>query len=460
MGQWDTKERIMKECINCQKEFTPNRKDAKYCSVSCKNEFHRNKSKVELEELSEVSEENEVSQTVPSVPNSVQVVESVPTMGHPQELIKEKHEQLELEIKSDQERIEQLYKLIDYIPEKIEKLEMDIISKTDEIRQQEDTIKIQDVEFYNLFLNQRYIKEQQSGSSLHFYKCTFISKFSDEHEEIQEMKGLIEENINVSKRIINGLITTIKRLESDKKRLDEMLKSVHTRLEHKNKRLMELDKLIFVPKPKVVTPKCKPLPKQKGTIGAGDLLNLEFETFQLDGELGRFLGELDRNMTAIALTGDSGAGKSYFSFQMAKAFADHGLTVKYFSLEEGIGRLTQQKIVKYNIHNELALSGEGTLKDVRRDAKLYDVIVVDSFSKLNAKAPDFEKLRNDFPKTIFIIIFQKTTSGAIRGGSSILFNSSATIDVHFKDEVRVATMKKGRYGTIGWVYDIEGDGIL
>ena len=80
---------------------------------------------------------------------------------------------------------------------------------------------------------------------------------------------------------------------------------------------------------------------------------------------------------------------------------------------------------------------------------------LDSFQKLNVKAEEFERLRQDFPETIFIIIVQKTSSGAMRGGASIKFNSSATIDVQIRDNERVAVMEKGRYGTIGWVYSID-----
>ncbi|MCB9335476.1 MAG: hypothetical protein H6586_04960 [Flavobacteriales bacterium] len=48
----------------------------------------------------------------------------------------------------------------------------------------------------------------------------------------------------------------------------------------------------------------------------------------------------------------------------------------------------------------------------------------------------------------------------MRGGSSIKFNSSATIDVQLKDDERIAVMEKGRYGTIGWVYSIDGGMII
>ncbi len=191
-------------------------------------------------------------------------------------------------------------------------------------------------------------------------------------------------------------------------------------------------------------------------IGAGDLQEMIFETFTLSGELGAFLGHLDRNKTCFALTGDSGAGKSHFSFEIANLFiTDQGFRVKYFSLEEGVGRLTQEKVAKYSFGNELSLAAKGTIEDVRAAAKEYPMVIVDSFNSLGAKAEEFERLRMDFPQTIFLLIFQKTTAGTIRGGSAIKYNSSATIDVVRRDGERVAIMEKGRYGTIGWEYSIS-----
>tara|TARA_R110001592_G_scaffold45430_2_gene145168 strand:- start:7309 stop:8055 length:747 start_codon:yes stop_codon:yes gene_type:complete len=51
-------------------------------------------------------------------------------------------------------------------------------------------------------------------------------------------------------------------------------------------------------------------------------------------------------------------------------------------------------------------------------------------------------VKTRFSKNYFIIIFQKTVSGSMRGGSSIKFNSSATIDVQIKDGERIAFMEK------------------
>ena len=215
--------------------------------------------------------------------------------------------------------------------------------------------------------------------------------------------------------------------------------------------------------PKPVIPKriiTKPEPSGN-SIGAGDLQHVHFQTFRLPGELGAFLGELDHNKTCFALTGDSGAGKSWFSFEIARLFiTGMGFSVKYFSLEEGVGKLTQEKVAAYGLGNELNLAGTGSLEDVRKAAKEYPMVVVDSFTSLDTKVTEFERLRTDFPNTLFLLIFQKTTAGNMRGGSSIKYNSSATINVIKRDGQRIAIMEKGRYGTIGWEYSITNKQVI
>lgn len=132
---------------------------------------------------------------------------------------------------------------------------------------------------------------------------------------------------------------------------------------------------------------------------------------------------------------------------------DEGYRTRYYCLEEGFGALTQQKIHNYDISPDVEFAAQATLADVRRHAGKYDLIVIDSFNKLNVGSDEFERLRTDFPRTIFI--FQKTTSGSIRGGSSNLFNNATTIDVVRDGDDRIAHMVKGRYGTQGWRYSIS-----
>ena len=202
--------------------------------------------------------------------------------------------------------------------------------------------------------------------------------------------------------------------------------------------------------------------KLSGEVSPADLKAMEFDTFKLESELGEFLGDLERNMLAFALTGDSGVGKSTFSYQLAKLFLDHGLNAKYFSLEEGVGRLTKEKVSKAKIDDDapLSITGKGTLREVRAAAKQCDLILIDSFQKLGAKPEEFDRLRQDFPETIFIVIFQKTTTGKIRGGSMIRYDSAATINLTWEGNERVAIMEKSRYGTQSWVYSLNRNAVI
>ncbi len=202
-------------------------------------------------------------------------------------------------------------------------------------------------------------------------------------------------------------------------------------------------------------------------ITGSSIRNLTFHTFELDGELGKFFGKLERYKLAIALTGDSGAGKSNFSFRICRIFMERGFRIKYYSLEEGIGALTKQKVLDNKLESDnFSITDTGTMDTLRTDAQRYDLIAVDSFGKLTRDPKEFDGLRQEFPDTVFLCIFQKTTDGKVRGGSSIVFDSSATIDVvEVRDTEkkvidRVATMKKGRYGTSGWVYSIMQDKII
>lgn len=224
---------------------------------------------------------------------------------------------------------------------------------------------------------------------------------------------------------------------------------------------INLDRL--TPKPVLILTKEKSKYKpQIRSYSGSEILRMEFDTLELDGELGRFLGKLQRERCAIALTGDSGAGKSTFSYQLAKAFLKKNLSVAYFALETGFTESVKQLIETHKINQyKFEAFDEGSIDDVRNAAPHFDCVIVDSYSKISAKPEDFESLRQDFPNTFFILIFQKTTDGKIRGGSSILFNSTATIDLRItKGGHRLALMQKSRYETENFVYSIDNDMLL
>lgn len=189
-------------------------------------------------------------------------------------------------------------------------------------------------------------------------------------------------------------------------------------------------------------------------IGAADFLKLKIETFQLKGKLGKFLGKLERQMLAIALVGDPGAGKSTMVVALTQLFHLSNFKVIFYSLELGKSKPLQDMIKRYPFDNRVRIEGSGNIDDVRTSAEKYDVIIVDSFGKLGCKADAWDQLRQDFPNTIFLAVFQKTTTGSTRGGSSVDYDASIVINMVKEKETgkRVAIMRKNRYGTQGWKY--------
>ncbi len=160
------------------------------------------------------------------------------------------------------------------------------------------------------------------------------------------------------------------------------------------------------------------------------------EKIELPGDLGKFLGYVERYEYSILLRGEKGAGKTRMMYQMMNTFAKAGFKVGCFSLEIG----KQSNIVKdmrnaylsptiaHNVF--IADSAPNGLDDIRNAAKQFDVICVDSWGKIpGVKADDFDKLRKEFPKTMFIIIFQSTTNGTARGGSMPEYDAGIVIQV-------------------------------
>lgn len=187
------------------------------------------------------------------------------------------------------------------------------------------------------------------------------------------------------------------------------------------------------------------------------------DSFRLPGDLGKLLGDLERFELAITLEGDQGGGKTRFGYQLADAFANIGNRIAVFSLEIGkrsdlIRRMREEYVDPTNL-SKIFITDQlpDGFETIRKAAKDFDAIIIDSWNKLNVHSSQFDKLRKDFPDTIFIVIFQRTTQGTIRGGTAPLFDAGINLEVvkvddTFKNNYAVAT--KNRYGETGLQYNI------
>ena len=167
-------------------------------------------------------------------------------------------------------------------------------------------------------------------------------------------------------------------LITDRLEIQYRITKANNELESYSKELTELKAIDLENLP----PKFNPKKGNKITINqkmpakgltADQVSKMRFDSLILNGELGLFLGELQRKKCAIALTGDSGAGKSTFSFQLAKAFLDKDKSVGYFSLESGITETTKKLIDSFGINSsKFEIYGDGTLDDIRKLSLKYD----------------------------------------------------------------------------------------
>lgn len=192
-------------------------------------------------------------------------------------------------------------------------------------------------------------------------------------------------------------------------------------------------------------------------------------SFRLPGDLGKLLGDLERFELAITLEGDQGGGKTRFGYQLADAFAGLGNQIAVFSLEIGkrsdlIRRMREDYIDPAN-HSKIFITDQlpDDFDTIRKAAQQFDVVIIDSWNKLNVHSSQFDKLRKDFPNTIFIVIFQRTTQGTIRGGTAPLFDAGINLEVvkvddTFQNNYAIAT--KNRYGETGLQYNIHSGQIM
>ncbi|MBN2635999.1 MAG: hypothetical protein JXR61_06995 [Prolixibacteraceae bacterium] len=160
------------------------------------------------------------------------------------------------------------------------------------------------------------------------------------------------------------------------------------------------------------------------------------DKIDLPGDLGRFLGYVERYEYSILLRGEKGAGKTRMLYQMMNTFAKAGFKVGCFSLEIGkqsnLIRDMRNQYISPTIANSVFIADNvpNGLEDIKAAARQFDVVAIDSWGKIpGTKADDFDKLRKEFPKTMFIVIFQSTTNGTARGGSMPEYDAGIVIQV-------------------------------
>ncbi|HLF53532.1 ArdC family protein [Flavobacterium sp.] len=158
----------------------------------------------------------------------------------------------------------------------------------------------------------------------------------------------------------------------------------------------------------------------------------EYEYYNIeDAEIADFLGNVEKKnkeSVVITLAGGQGSMKTRMLFKMMNAFAQN-YKCGHASIEEHPeSALYNSKVDQYlndkAMHN-ITAPEISTVTDLHNLISQNDVVLIDSFPKLQEMCKGFEvdkDLRKKYDGKLFIIIFQLTTDGKMRGGSKSQFD--------------------------------------
>ncbi len=185
-----------------------------------------------------------------------------------------------------------------------------------------------------------------------------------------------------------------------------------------------------------------------------------WETFVIaNPQLQRFLGDVERKTaesTVITIAGGAGSGKTRFAFQFINALAQN-YTVGHASLEEHPdSKLYYDKVQQYIDETALPNIESPEIKDLDQLEALIqrnEVIVIDSFAKLQELNPRFlldRDLRKKYDGKLFLLIYQLTGEGKMRGGSKSEFDGDIILLTHVAPDYRENYIypSKNRYNAL------------
>ena len=135
----------------------------------------------------------------------------------------------------------------------------------------------------------------------------------------------------------------------------------------------------------------------------------------------------------ISLTGGQGSMKTRMAFQFMNAFAQN-YKVGHASIEEHPESVLYFDKAKEYLNEKALHNIENpeikTVQDLHLLVENNDVIVIDSYTKMQEMVKGFEvdkDLRKKYNGKLFLVIFQQTTDGKMRGGSKSQFDADIVL---------------------------------
>ncbi len=201
-----------------------------------------------------------------------------------------------------------------------------------------------------------------------------------------------------------------------------------------------------ITQPEIATPQ-KPLPKRNIKTLADrmrEFNNKPHVYYEIDSpDLLELLGNIEKKekeSVVITIAGSQGSMKTRFAFQFINAMAKN-YRVGHASIEEHPdSTLYYEKAEQYISPENMANIENPEVNSITELDKLIkrnDVIIIDSFAKLQEIDSKFEvdkDLRKKYNGKLFLVVFQQTSDGKMRGGSKSQFDGDIILMVQKEDD--------------------------
>lgn len=209
----------------------------------------------------------------------------------------------------------------------------------------------------------------------------------------------------------------------------------------------------------VVVPKPKPsIPTPAGVMSSDELMNMEFETIQFEGEWSNFLPNPAKNIR-LAIFGKPKNGKTAGSTALAKQLSNFG-NVLYVFADQGISESTKilWRLAGLDQVNNVHLSNTTNLDELDKLLVTgnYDYVVLDMLNtfidRSGIRPHEFrERFYDKYPDIGFIFVMEATKSGDFKGAQAWMHLPDQVVNV--SDYVMETY---GRYGMGHYVVWPEG----